>query len=158
MLQVRLRAVLKSQQAWPESLSFVEWVQVEWGGSNGMGRWGKTSVQTDGYYHKLAHVTDNYRSHFDRTVKFQKRFLYFGATYCIAPAWLHTICIYFFFGSTSLLRNCLMPLVFLKLLTSLNKRNSTEKKSDSNGLYVINKNHPFIIQFLFLFSSCFVSC
>ncbi len=55
------------------------------GGSNGMGRWGKTSVQTDGYYHKLAHVTENYHSHYDRTVKFQKKFHYFGATYCIAP-------------------------------------------------------------------------
>ncbi len=77
MQHVRLRAVFKSYQAWPESLSFVEWVQVGWGRSKAMREWGKASVQTDGYYHKLAYMTDNYRSHYDRTVKWTKKFLYF---------------------------------------------------------------------------------
>ncbi len=92
MLQeVRLRAVFKSEQAWPESLSFFEWVQVEWGGgSKAMGEWGKASVQTDDYHHKLAYAADNYRYHYDRTVKWTKkvsllRILTFGANYCIAP-------------------------------------------------------------------------
>ncbi len=53
MQHLLLRVVFKSNQAWPKGLSFVEWVQVGWGGgSKAMGGWGKASVQTDDYHHK----------------------------------------------------------------------------------------------------------
>ncbi len=39
MQHVRLRVVFKSNQAWPGGLSFVEWVQVGWGGG-GVSQWG----------------------------------------------------------------------------------------------------------------------